>query len=196
MDRHRGPRRRAGVRVELRVWNATGPVATTGRVTSIGLTALALLHTIWLVAPWPMSTWEAWGSALFTEPELRATPSVIVTLVSAVGAYVVAARAGLVRQIGPSGVYHIGTWLLAAVLLARGVEGMTEARLLAEADHATLNISPDNFSFYLLLYLPSFLLLGVLSLVVAASGPAKPPPRNTPGGRRAGGHRRLRGRTR
>jgi len=138
-----------------------------GAAAALGLVASAVLHAIWVFSPWPLSSWADWSRA-FGGPGFRVpdTEVTVVAVLFAAAAYTVAARATLVPQIGPSWIYWLGTWVVAALLLGRAVEGWFE-KALTLANNATPGAWRHTFRLYLLLYLPLFALFGGLSAYVA-----------------------------
>lgn len=142
-------------------------VRIAGALAALGLAASAALHAVWLFSPWPLSSWAAWsrafGSVTFRVP----TPTmIVVTLLFAAAAYLVAARAALVRPVGPAWVYRAGVWTVAAVLLLRSIVGFAEMSV-TYANPVTPAAFRETILLYLRVYLPVFGLLGALSAYVA-----------------------------
>jgi UDP-N-acetylmuramyl pentapeptide phosphotransferase/UDP-N-acetylglucosamine-1-phosphate transferase len=144
-------------------------VRLAGAAAALGLAASALLHAVWLVAPWPLATWAAWSRA-FGGADFRVPGPVMggVALLFAAAAYVVAARATLVPPLGPAWLYRVGSWVVAGVLVARALVGFVEMpRTLRHP--ATPDAFRDTIRLYLRVYLPLFLALGAASAYVAAA---------------------------
>lgn len=137
-----------------------------GTLTSLALTAIAVLHFVWLVSPWPLGSWNEWSHA-FGNEQFRVSDSVmtIVALLFLLAGYVLAVRVALLPRIGPMWLYRTGTIGIAVILTARALLGF------AEMSQSYLNpLTPEPFretiGLYLSIYLPVFLLLGFAAAYV------------------------------
>ncbi len=141
------------------------PVVTAVVVTA--LLAIAALHAVWIVSPWPLATpadlardvvGRSDGSlprALF----VPATLGVVAALVAA--AWLVAVDGDLLSAPLSDRVVELGAWGVAAVLLGRGGFGLVESGLRL-GDHPASYRRLD-----LRFYSPLCLVLGALTAVVA-----------------------------
>jgi hypothetical protein len=142
-------------------------VRIAGAAAGFGLALSAALHGVWLYAPWPLATWAEWSRAFgSTDFRVPAQIMVAVALLFAAAAYLVAARAGLIRQVGPAWIYGVGVWVIAAVLLLRSAIGFLEMSRTLD-NPATPPSFRETILLYLRIYLPIFGVLGALSAYVA-----------------------------
>lgn len=136
-----------------------------GLAAGLGLGLLAALHLIWTFSPWPLDSHAALAVTVVGASDEAMPPGGLIVIVAAALAaagYVVAARSGVLPQVGPPFLYRLGTWVVATTLLLRGVNGLLVSGLgLVE--------TPAAFARWdVTLYSPISLLLGALALVVAA----------------------------
>ncbi|WP_248583238.1 DUF3995 domain-containing protein [Nocardioides sp. InS609-2] len=136
-------------------------------VAGLALLLVGMLHVVWAASPWPLGTRAQFAEVIVGRPAgeelpaVFATLSVVVGVLLAAGAYLVVAEAGLVPGVLGDGWIAAGTWVVAAVLLVRGVYGLVESGLglsVAEATYRRLDLRA---------YSPLCLVLGALTAVVA-----------------------------
>ena len=141
-----------------------------GTIAAVALLASALLHAVWLVSPWPWQSWSAFNSAFFFDEHYRVPTSVmlIVSLLWLAAAYIVAAFADVLPRAGPRWIFHLGVWVIALVLLARGTLGMIEMGH-ALGDPRTPQRLHATISMYVFVYLPVWLAAGVVTGACAAT---------------------------
>lgn len=141
------------------------PTRFAGASAALGLGAAGALHAIWTFSPWPLASRADFartvvgGVAEADLPPAGLTAMVAAALGSA--AYLVAAQARLVPQVGPRRLARLGVGVTAGVLLLRGVAGMVFSGLAGQAT--------DYTRWDLALYSPVCLALGGLTAYVAAS---------------------------
>jgi len=141
-----------------------------GIIAAVGLLASALLHAVWLVTPWPWSSWAEFNRAFFFDDRYQVPTAMmlVVTLLWLAAAYIVAAFAGVLPRAGPRWIFHLGIWVIALLLLARGTLGMIEmAHALSDPQtplrfHATIEM-------YVFVYLPIWLAIGAVTGACAAA---------------------------
>ncbi|GAB3488725.1 DUF3995 domain-containing protein [Amycolatopsis cihanbeyliensis] len=97
-------------------------------MTALVLLLVGGLHEVWIFAVWPFAsradfTRVVGGVDEDEAPPAWSTAAVAVLLLAA--AYLVAGRAGIVGEIGPPWLHTVGAWGVTAVLLVRGVVGLT-----------------------------------------------------------------------
>lgn len=135
-----------------------------GATAALGLGAAGALHTVWTFSPWPLGSRAEFartvvGVAETDLPSAGLTATVAAALGSA--AYLVAARARLVPQIGPRRLTRLGVGVIAGVLLLRGGAGIISSGLASQ---------PTDYTHWdLALYSPLCLALGGLAAYVAVS---------------------------
>jgi hypothetical protein len=101
------------------MWHDIAPDAATAALAVIGA-----LHVAWAFTPWPAPTYHTLSKYVYGGPGMppkQACITVGALLIAA--AYGVLAVAGTAPRFGPEGMYRLGVWTLAALLLARGVAG-------------------------------------------------------------------------
>lgn len=136
-----------------------------GAAGSLGLALVAVQHVVWMFSSWPLANDDelvrvvVGGAGAAEKPSIPSFVMVIVALTTA--AYLVAARSGWLPLIGPTWVTRIGVWVVAGVLLARGVGGLVQSGLLH--DGAT----EEYLRWDLRIYSPLCLLLAGLAVTVA-----------------------------
>ena len=95
------------------------------RIAAVVLAAVGALHAVWIVSPWPLTTWRDMARTVVgVEGEAGLPPTWMVLAVAfllLVAAYVVAVRTQWLPRVGPDWVYRSGVWVIAAVLAFRGV---------------------------------------------------------------------------
>ncbi|GIG58546.1 hypothetical protein Lfu02_29180 [Longispora fulva] len=134
-------------------------------VAAVTLALISALHVIWIFSPWPLATRADFARLVVGVPEDRTPSGALTGLVAgliAVAGYVVAARAGLVPEIGPRWVYAAGAFTVAAVLGLRGVGGLVGAGVRGSS-------MPEFNALDLRIYSPLCAVLAGLSLWVALS---------------------------
>lgn len=96
-----------------------------GGLAAAALTAIGVLHMIWAFSPWPFdSMTEAATYLLGERGDMPPAPLTFVFGAGVAGSsYLVIASARVLPEIGPAWIYRLGTWGLAAALLARGLGG-------------------------------------------------------------------------
>ncbi len=135
-----------------------------GATAALGLGAAGVLHAIWTSSPWPFASRADFARTVVggTEAEL---PTAGLTAIAAVAlgsaAYLVAAQARLVPQVGPRRLAHVGVGVTAGALLLRGAAGMASSGLAGQPTEYT--------RWDLTLYSPLCLALGALTAYVASS---------------------------
>lgn len=144
-------------------------MTTIAALTALALVSIGILHALWPLTPWPFATrlemarttmaWEA------DEPPGRwfAPACLAVALLLVAGAAVLLVRAGTWSSPLPSWVAVWGAWVLALVLLGRGVWGVvnpSEGSPTCPPAYRRLNRR---------VYGPLCLILGALSATVAMS---------------------------
>lgn len=131
------------------------------------LLAIAALHALWLVHPWPAATTadlarDVVGRTDGTLPRSFFVPATVaVTLALVAAAWLVAAQGGTLSAPLPDGLVRAGTWGVAVVLLGRGAFGLVESAA-GLGDHPASYRRLD-----LRVYSPLCLALGAASAVVA-----------------------------
>ncbi len=140
------------------------PTRLAGATAAFGLGGAGALHAIWTFSPWPLASRgdfarKVVGVAEADLPTAGLTATVAAALGSA--AYLVAAQARLVPQIGPRRLTRLGVRVTAGLLLVRGAAGMVSS---GRASQAT-----DYTRWDLALYSPLCLALGGLTSYVTAS---------------------------
>lgn len=145
------------------------PIRTIGAIAAGGLLAVGILHAVWLFSPWPLANWTSWSHA-FGNTGFRVPDHIMaaVAILFALAAYIVAAQAGLLRRLGPAWIYRAGAWVIAVLFVLRAVLGEIEMARMLDDPRMTPAFR-ETTRYYLLIYLPLFMVLGVLSLVVALS---------------------------
>lgn len=89
----------------------------------------------------------------------------LVATLFVLAAYVVAARAKLVRARGSFWLYRAGCWVIALVFVSRAILGFIEMSRSPNNPQMTDGFR-ETTHFYLTIYLPVFLVLGVLTAIV------------------------------
>lgn len=135
-----------------------------GATAALGLGAAGALHAIWMFSPWPLASRADFARTVVgvAEADLP-TAGLTATVAAALGsaAYLVAAQARLVPQVGPRRLARLGVGVTAGVLLLRGAAGMVSSGLDSQpTDYARWDLA---------LYSPLCLALGGLTAYVAAS---------------------------
>jgi hypothetical protein len=130
-----------------------------GTAAAVLLAGIGILHLVWMVSPWPARSREELAKHVYgrgtTLPSAAACAAVGTGLLAA--AYCVLARAGIASDLGLQTLFRLGTWLLAGVLLLRGIAGPLLNRG-AGPTFARLN---------LVAYSPLCVTLGLCTLAVA-----------------------------
>ncbi len=99
-----------------------GGVAVSGALAVVGA-----LHGVWAVTPWPLRTPEEFADAVVGAGEGVPPAAACLGVAGLLGAasYLVAAEAGVVPAVGPARMRRAGVRAVSAVMLARGVGGLT-----------------------------------------------------------------------
>ncbi|MER5942444.1 DUF3995 domain-containing protein [Streptomyces sp. NPDC001928] len=138
---------------------------TAGRAAAIGLAAAGFMHVIWVFSPWPLASRSDYARIVVgvSEADLPSAPLTAAAAAALLlAAYLVAARAGVSQAVLPGWMIRIGPWLVATVLLMRGLGGFLVSAL-------DLIGAPAEYTHWdLQLYSPVCVLLGGLSAWVAA----------------------------
>lgn len=136
----------------------------TSVVAAAVLAAVAGLHVVWAFTSWPLPDRGRYAEVVVgvTERELPGTGlTLLVAALLAVAAALVACRGGALRRRGPAWIYPWGTWIVAAVLLLRGLGGVVVSA-------SGLGGAPDAFRHWdLVVYSPLCVLLGAAVAAVA-----------------------------
>jgi len=122
------------------------------------------MHAIWTFSPWPLASRADFARTVVgvSEAGLPAA-GLTATVAGALGsaAYLVAAEARLVPQVGPRRLARVGVGVTAGALLLRGAAGMVSSGMTSQ---------PSDYTRWdLALYSPLCLALGGLTAYVAAS---------------------------
>ncbi len=135
-----------------------------GATAALGLGAAGALHAIWTFSPWPLASRADFARTVVGVPEASLPTAGLTAMVAgALGsaAYLVAAEARLVPQVGPRSLARVGVGVIAGALLLRGAAGMVASGLTSR---------PSDYTRWdLALYSPLCLTLGSLTAYVAAS---------------------------
>ena len=138
------------------------------RVTAVSLAAIGLLHAVWTVSPWPLTTWRDLARTVVGVEDETGLPPIWMVLAVAfllfAAAYVVAVRTEWLPRLGPDWAYRWGVWVIAAVLAIRGVVSLVVSL-------GGLGAAPAEFSYWdIRLYSPLCLVLA-LGVVAATRLP-------------------------
>ncbi|MEV6523640.1 DUF3995 domain-containing protein [Longispora sp. NPDC051575] len=138
-----------------------------GGIAAVALALVAALHVVWAFSPWPLASRADFARLVVGVPEdglpSRPLTLLVAGLIAAAG-YVVAARAALLPEVGPSWVVEVGAFVVAGVLGLRGAAGLVSSGMRGGA-------APDFDRLDLRYYSPLCLVLAGLTLWVAlASG--------------------------
>ncbi|MBN3932308.1 DUF3995 domain-containing protein [Streptomyces verrucosisporus] len=147
------------------------PYRPAAAVAALTLAALSFLHLLWLRSPWPLAGRERFLETVVgrTAPSAAPPPwaTLAVACLLAVAAWLVLARAGIVRGLLPHRVLNAMAWILAAVLLLRGAAGLVLSGVLGQG--------PAPFRFWdLVLYSPLTLALGTIAALVTRAPADRP----------------------
>ncbi|WP_412540635.1 DUF3995 domain-containing protein [Longispora sp. K20-0274] len=132
-------------------------------IAAVTLALVSALHVIWIFSPWPLATRADFARLVVGVPEeglpSRPLTALVAGLIATAG-YIVAARAGLLPEVGPRWVYAIGAFAVAGVLALRGVGGLI-------ASGVRTGSAPDFNALDLRYYSPLCVALAALSLWAA-----------------------------
>ncbi|CUU60576.1 Protein of unknown function (DUF3995) [Parafrankia irregularis] len=136
-----------------------------GAVAGVGLALAGFLHCVWVFSTWPLSSRDEYARVVVgVEDETRA-PSAPLTLTVALllltASYLVAARSDLMPSGGPAWITDVGAWVIAVVLLIRGIGG------LVVSGFGLGEMPPEFARWNLRIYSPLCLVLGVLATACA-----------------------------
>ncbi|MFF9870504.1 DUF3995 domain-containing protein [Streptomyces sp. NPDC013953] len=132
---------------------------------AMALTAIGLLHFVWVFSPWPMRDAVTFSRAIggVDDDKMPPAPSTALVGLALIGGAVLTLMVnGSIPTLGPGWLSLVGMYGLTAVLLARGLGGyLMNSR--APSEFQRLNT---------VLYSPLCVALGIMSgiVAVAASG--------------------------
>ncbi|MFH0245719.1 DUF3995 domain-containing protein [Streptomyces sp. HK10] len=147
------------------------PYRPAAAVAALVLAALSSLHLVWLRSPWPLTGRERFLETVVgrTDPSSGPPPwmTLAVACLLAAAAWLLLARAGLVRGFLPHRILNAATGIVAVVLLLRGAAGLVLSGVIGQG--------PAPFRFWdLVLYSPLTLALGTVALLVTRTPAVRP----------------------